>query len=80
MSQGRRKHNPSFKAKVALEATKGEETVAQLAAWLRFIPVRSRRGKRLCWKGRPASSVRITRNARKLMKPSSPGSTSRSAS
>ena len=31
MSQGRRKHSPAFKAKVALEAVKGEETVAQLA-------------------------------------------------
>ena len=32
MSQGRRKHNPSFKARVALEALKGQETVAQLGA------------------------------------------------
>ena len=32
MSQGRRKHNPAFKGKVALEAVKGQETVAQLAA------------------------------------------------
>ena len=32
MSKQRRKHNPAFKAKVALEAVKGEETVAQLAA------------------------------------------------
>ena len=32
MSQGRRKHSPAFKAKVALEALKGQETVAQLAA------------------------------------------------
>ena len=32
MTQGRRKHNPSFKARVALEAIKGEKTVAQLAA------------------------------------------------
>ena len=32
MSKGRRKHSPSFKAKVALQAVKGEETVAQLAA------------------------------------------------
>jgi transposase len=31
VKQSRRKHNPSFKAKVALEALKGEETVAQLA-------------------------------------------------
>ena len=31
MSQGRRKHSPAFKAKVILEAVKGEETVAQLA-------------------------------------------------
>ena len=32
MSKERRKHSPSFKAKVALEAVKGEMTVAQLAA------------------------------------------------
>ena len=32
MSKGRRKHSPAFKAKVALEAMKGEGTVAQPAA------------------------------------------------
>ena len=32
MSQGLRKHSPGFKAKVALEVLKGQETVAQLAA------------------------------------------------
>ncbi len=32
MSKERRKNSPAFKAKVALEALKGEETVAQLAA------------------------------------------------
>jgi transposase len=31
MKQHRRKHSPSFKAKVALEALKGEETIAELA-------------------------------------------------
>ena len=31
MSKGRRKHSPAFKAKVTLEAMKGQETVAQLA-------------------------------------------------
>lgn len=32
MSKEQRKHRPPFKAKVALEEVKGEETVAQLAA------------------------------------------------
>jgi len=32
MKESRRKHNPTFKAKVAMEALKGEETVAQIAA------------------------------------------------
>ena len=31
MKQNRRKHSPSFKARVALEALKGEETTAELA-------------------------------------------------
>ena len=31
MKENRRKHSPSFKARVALEAMKGEETVAELA-------------------------------------------------
>ena len=38
MSQGRGKHSPAFKAKVALEAVKGEETVPQLAARYRVHP------------------------------------------
>ena len=31
MKQNRRKHSPSFKARVALEALKGEEPIAELA-------------------------------------------------
>ena len=31
MKEKRRKHSPSFKARVALEALKGEETIAELA-------------------------------------------------
>ena len=46
MSQGRSKHNPTFKAKVALEAVKEEETVAQLAARTRSIPARFRPGRK----------------------------------
>ena len=41
MSQGRRKHSPAFKAKVALEGVegvKGNETVAQLAARYQVHP------------------------------------------
>ena len=38
MSQGRRKHSPAFKANVALEAVKGEETVAQLAGRYQVHP------------------------------------------
>ena len=32
MRKGRRKHSAAFKAKVVLEAVRGEETVAELAA------------------------------------------------
>jgi hypothetical protein len=32
MKQSRKKHRPSFKARVALEALKGEETTAQIAS------------------------------------------------
>ena len=32
MKEHRRKHSPSFKAKVALEAIKGDETIAEIAS------------------------------------------------
>ena len=46
MSKQRRKHNPAFKAKVALEALKGEETVAQQGPGTRFIPAKLRPGRK----------------------------------
>ena len=45
MSKERRKHSASFKAKVALEAVKGDQTVAQLAARYEVHP-----GQMQAWK------------------------------
>ena len=46
MKQNRRKHNPSFKAKVALEALKGEETIAELASRHEVHPGQVRKWKK----------------------------------
>ena len=56
MLKGRRKHSPAFKAKVALEAVKSQETVAQLAARYEVHPGQIQAWKKALVEGAPPAS------------------------
>ena len=64
MSRERRKHSLAFKAKVALEAIKGEQTVAELAARFEVHPNQIQTWKKALADGASATFDRGNRTNR----------------
>ena len=80
MAQGRRKHSPAFKARVALDAVKGEETVTQLAVRYKVHPGQIQAWKKALTEGAAGCSAMVRTRRPRATPLWSPGCNRRSAS
>ena len=78
MQQSHKKHSPVFKAKVALEALKGEETTAEIAHRFEVHPSQVRTWKRALVEELLDFSAETGTERKKRIRPSLPSSTSTS--
>ena len=76
----RKQHHPEFKAKVALEALKGEETVSELASRFGVHPTMIHQWKRALLEGASGVFERVVAKRRKWTKNRSKIFTQRSGS